>query len=193
VSRVNKVDGGVGPPVIKTLKGDAIIKSVTLPQPADMAQDFYQVSIKRKNISGKILAKPLGYRYAVLLDYPYLTKAEWGQIVALFNDFRQGYTLRFFPHDDEDNVYFDVIPAGGMAAPYFSGKYLGYSARIELTGKDVLPYIPRETRWDYFCSAAEAGYDPDEVSQFCDTGTDNYSYDEAAHFSSGSTVASISS
>ena len=192
MSRINNVDGGVGPPIVKILKDSTIIKSATLPHPANMAQDFAQISIKRANIAGEILAKPLGYRYGVILAYPFLTKAEWGQIVALFNDFRQGYTLRFYPHDDEEHIYYDVVPAGGMAAPYFKGKYLGYSAKVELTGKDVLPYIPRETRWSYFCSAAEAGYNPDEVSQFCDTDIDNYSYDEISRFSSGSQIASIS-
>ncbi|MCP4231258.1 MAG: hypothetical protein GY771_14070 [bacterium] len=191
MSRVNKVDGGVGPPVIKVIEGDTVVRSETLPEPADISANFAQVSIKRKNISGKMLVKPLGYRYEVKLIYPYLAKVEWGLLVALFNDFRSGYTLRFYPHDDEDNVYYDVVPAAGMATPYVRGKYVGYSAEIELTGKDVLPYIPRETRWSYFCSADESGYDADEVAHFCDTDVDNYSYDEVSHFSSGSMIASI--
>ena len=191
MSRVNKVDGGVGPPVIKVMDGDRVVRSETLPEPADILANFAQVSIKRKNISGKVLVKPLGYRYEAKLVYPYLAKAEWGKLVALFNDFRSGYSLRFYPHDDEDLIYYDVVPAAGMATPYFRGKYLGYSAEVELTGKDVLPYISRETRWSYFCSAAESGYNPDEVAHFCDTDIGNYSYGEASHFSSGSTIASI--
>jgi hypothetical protein len=138
-----------------------------------------------------MLVKPLGYRYGVKLVYPYLAKADWGKLVALFNDFRRGYTLRFYPHDDEENVYYDVLPDAGMATPYFRGKYLGYSAEIEFTGKDVLPYIPRETRWSYFSSAHEGGYDPDEVAYFCDTDEDDYNYDETAHFSPRAAMASI--
>lgn len=191
MTRVSNVDGGVGPPLVKIQKEGVTINNIDLPQPTDMIQDFLQVSIKRKNISGRILVKPLGYRYSVTLDYPFLSKVEWGQFVALFNDFRQGYGLRFYPHEDEEHVYYDVLPAGSMAAPYLRGKYLGYSAKIELTGKDVLPYIPRETRWSFFCSAEETEYNPDEIKHFCETDEDNYNYDEISRYSSGSQIASI--
>ena len=54
MTRISEVDGGVGPPKVEIISDGAVVKNVTLPQPGDMAQDFHQVSIKRKNISGRI-------------------------------------------------------------------------------------------------------------------------------------------
>jgi hypothetical protein len=97
--------------------------------------------------------------------------------------------LRFYPHDDEPGVFYEVVPGSGMVLPYLQGRYLGYEGKVSFVGADVLDYIPCPTSFSYFCSAEEAGYDAYEISYFSDAEETGYSPGEIGYFSGAGIIA----
>ena len=184
MNRSANVDGGVGPPILAVMSGDDVLFRVEFPESAVPDQKFEKVTDEQKNISGRIISCPKGFRFYVKIVVQFMTRAEWRSVVTALNYYRDGYTLRFYPHDDDTKVYYDVLPIAGIATPYFGGKYLGYSTIIELVGRDILRYIPRSTATDYFCSVSESGYSSSEISQYSDSDLSSYSEDEIAQFTS---------
>jgi len=191
LNRYASVDGGVGPPILAVMSGEHELLRVEFPELAVPDQKFEKITDEQKNISGRIISHPKGFRFFVKIVVHFMTRAEWRSVVSALNYYRDGYTLRFYPHDDDMTVYYDVLPIAGIATPYFEGKYLGYSTVVELIGRDILRYIPRSTAMDYFCSVSESGYSSSEVSQYSDSEQATYSENEIAQFTSTQRVKKV--
>jgi hypothetical protein len=190
VSRIQYVSGGVGAPKVEVLSSDGeVFRTVDLPEPARLSESYELVAVRNTAVTGGIVDRPRGYRYRVDMEFAALSLDEWKEFVRVFTDYSKGNGLRFYPHDDESGVFYDVVPGSGMALPYLQGRYLGYEGKVSFVGVEVLDYIPCPTLFSYFCSADETGYDTDEISYFSDAEETGYSGGEISYFSGARIIA----
>jgi hypothetical protein len=181
----DNVSGGTGPPVLET-RDDAgrVVLTLAFPASAALTESFDVASVRHTALDGTLLDTPRGYRYRARVAMPSLAVATWRGLTAALALWRAGGRLRFYPHDDCERIYYDVVPAADFAFPYVSGKYLGYAGTLELAGTELLPFIPATWDWAYYCAAAEDGYDPDEITYFTAAGEPDYDDAEISYFGS---------
>jgi hypothetical protein len=184
VSRIQYVSGGVGTPKVEVLLSNGgVFRTLVLPEPARLNESYELVAVRNTAVTGCIVDTPRGYRYRVDMEFAALTLNEWKEFVRVFTDYSKGNGLRFYPHDDEPDVFYDILPASGMALPYLQGRYLGYEGKVSFVGIEILDYIPCPTPFSYFCSADETGYGGEDITYFSDAEETGYSVGEISYFS----------
>lgn len=190
MTREQCVSGGVGPPKVEVLSPEGtVLRTVLFREASGFNESYELVAVRRTAVTGGIVDTPLGYRYRVGMEFAALTLDEWKDIVRVFSDYSAGKSLRFYPHEDEVGIYYEVLPAAGMALPYLEGRYLGYEGKVSFVGVEVLDYIPCPTEFSCFCSADETGYGDDEISHFTDAEETEYPPGVPSYFSGVETVA----
>lgn len=180
----NYVSGGTGSPKVELLnKDNSVLQSFTLPEEGlrAIAEEFAPVENTHQTISNKLLKKNHGYRYGVTVKYDYLTLAGYRLMTLLYNHYRNQGKVRFYPHQNRDDIFYDCILTTPFQFPYVSGKMVGYAGKFVLEGIELLSVIPCDSKVWYFTSI-EGDYSPDEVSHFSSI-SDDYEVGEASYWS----------
>ncbi len=189
MTRAQYVSGGVGPPKVEVLSGSGdLLRTLVFPEAARFNESYEIIGVRCTAITGDIVDVPRGYRYRVDMEFRALTLDAWKDIVRMFTDYGAGRRLRFYPHEDDGGIYYEVIPAAGMALPYLQGRYLGYEGKVSFIGVEVLDYIPCAAKFSYFCLTDEGDYSPDEITYYTDAEESNYAAGEISYFSGAATI-----
>lgn len=118
------VDFGTSYPKIvvgqKTINIDSI-------QPVRVAPE--KISNYYRDVNGRLIEQFFGYVYKIYIDYAYVDKAGYKELISIYN---RHSVVKFYPHRDHEDLWFYAILSKSPEYSYVRGKMRGYEFKLEL-------------------------------------------------------------